>query len=78
MSDHPNTKLLRTYQVTDERLAESIEKDGTLIVEVNLCFTVHHAARCEVTPATLIELIKSQGSCETTVGEISIFVVNND
>ena len=78
-TNHANLEVNTTYGVAETgSVKEAIEKDGTLHLQVNLSFLVHHAAREPVTPETLAGLITKQGICPTNVDECFIFETNND
>ena len=75
---HENLSLKRMAPVRKATVAEAIEKDGTLIIEVRCTYVVSHAAYCEVTDETLAGLIESQGTCATNVDRFHIIEANND
>jgi hypothetical protein len=57
---HGNMEVPRQKGVSPKMVANSIEKDGTLVTQVFCSFVVHHAAWCEMTKETLAELISDQ------------------
>lgn len=81
-TDHENLELSRARGVKKATVFESIQEDGTLIVQVYCSFMVHHASWCPVTKDTLSDLLNDQLGAEYVdpchVDSFKIIEANND